>query len=148
MRDILKDQGRSWEEIFGLQLYIWMHRSISHECYTSPPSHPPWFEHANNICQVKWSCLATTMQSTRWWGVYLLLILDVSTRWGWVVSFTPLSRFTPRKWPPVPIGQGVGWASEPVEEKCFASGGGRIQVVQSVSETTFTQLPKFQNDIW
>jgi hypothetical protein len=32
--------------------------------------------------------------------VYLLLILDLGTRWGWVVSFTPRPRFAPGKGPP------------------------------------------------
>jgi len=36
--------------------------------------------------------------------VYLLLVLDLGTRWGWVVSITPWPCFTPGKVTPVPIG--------------------------------------------
>jgi hypothetical protein len=48
----------------------------------------------------------------------------------WVVSVTPRSGFTPEKWPPVPIVQEAGWASEPVctrrlGEEPFASAGDR-----------------------
>jgi hypothetical protein len=43
---------------------------------------------------------------------------------GWVVSITPRPRLPPGKGPPVPFGQEVGWAPEPVwihriEEKSF-----------------------------
>jgi hypothetical protein len=43
---------------------------------------------------------------------------------GWVVSVTPPPRFTSRKGPPVPTGQGAGWAPQPVwtqklQEKSF-----------------------------
>jgi hypothetical protein len=41
-----------------------------------------------------------------------LLILDLGTRWGWAVSVTPRSHFTPGNGPPVPIGQEAGWPSE------------------------------------
>jgi hypothetical protein len=56
--------------------------------------------------------------------IQLLLILDLGTRWGWVVSVTPRPCFTSWKEPPVPIGQETGWAREPVwtqrlEEKSF-----------------------------
>jgi hypothetical protein len=44
----------------------------------------------------------------------LLLILDLGTRWGWVVSVTPRPRFAPGKGPRVPIVQEAGWAPEPV----------------------------------
>jgi hypothetical protein len=55
----------------------------------------------------------------------LLLIPDLGTRWGWVVSVTPQPRFAPGKGHRVPIVQEAGWASEPVwtqrlEEKCFS----------------------------
>jgi hypothetical protein len=46
--------------------------------------------------------------------IQLLLIHDLGTRWGWVVSVTPRSRFAPGKGPPVPIVQDAGWAPEPV----------------------------------
>jgi hypothetical protein len=36
--------------------------------------------------------------------VQLLLILNLGTRWGWVVSVTPRPRFTPGERTPVPIG--------------------------------------------
>jgi hypothetical protein len=44
---------------------------------------------------------------------------------------------SPRKGPPVPIGQEAGWAPVPVwtqrlEEKSFSSAGDRTPVVQSV----------------
>jgi hypothetical protein len=75
-----------------------------------------------------------------------LLILDLGTRWGWVVSVTPRPRFTPEERPPVPIGQEAGWASEPVwtqrleEKEPSASVGDRTPVVQSV--TILTELPR------
>jgi hypothetical protein len=70
--------------------------------------------------------------------VQLLLILDLGTRWGWVVSVTPRPRFYPRgKDPPVPIVQEAGWASEPVwtqrlEEKSFAPAGDRTLIARSI----------------
>jgi hypothetical protein len=42
-----------------------------------------------------------------------LLIINLGTRWGWVVSITPRQRFPPGKVPPVPIEQEAGWAPEP-----------------------------------
>jgi hypothetical protein len=39
--------------------------------------------------------------------------LDLGTSWRWVVSSLP-GHFTARKEPPVPIGQEVGWTSDPV----------------------------------
>jgi hypothetical protein len=64
-------------------------------------------------------------------------LLNLGTRWGWVVSITPGPRFTPGKGPLVPIEQEAGWASELVwmqrlEEKSFASVGDQIPVVQSI----------------
>jgi hypothetical protein len=38
----------------------------------------------------------------------LLLIHDLGTRWGRVVSVTPRPRFAPGKGPAVPIGQEAG----------------------------------------
>jgi hypothetical protein len=60
--------------------------------------------------------------------IYLLLILDLVTKWGLVVSVTPRPRFAPGKGPPVPIVQEAGWASKPVwtqrlEEKYFTLPG-------------------------
>jgi hypothetical protein len=69
----------------------------------------------------------------------LLLILDLDTRWGWVVSLTPLPRFyPPGKGPPVPIVHEAGWAPEPVwtqrlEEKSFAPAGDRTPIARSSS---------------
>jgi hypothetical protein len=70
-------------------------------------------------------------------GVQLLLILNLSTRWWWVVSITPQPCFTPGKEPLVPTGQEAGWVPEPVwmqrlEEKSSASVRDRTPVVQSV----------------
>jgi hypothetical protein len=69
--------------------------------------------------------------------VVLLLILNLGTRWGWVVSITPRHALLPGKWPRVPIGQEAGWAPEPVwtqglEEKSSASVGDRTPFVQFV----------------
>jgi hypothetical protein len=41
-------------------------------------------------CYTPWRCLG-------WEEVWLLLILNLGTRWGWVVSITPRPRFTPRE---------------------------------------------------
>jgi hypothetical protein len=56
--------------------------------------------------------------------VYRLLILDLGTRRGWVVSVTPRRALAPGKGPPVPTVQEAGWAPEPVwtqrlKEKSF-----------------------------
>jgi hypothetical protein len=69
--------------------------------------------------------------------IQLLLILNLGTRWGWVVNITPWLRFTLGKGPPAPIEQEAGWAPEPVwtqrqEEKSSASVGDQTLVVQSV----------------
>jgi hypothetical protein len=67
--------------------------------------------------------------------VQLLLILNLDTRCGWVVSITPRPRFTPVKGTPVPIVQEAGWApvwTQGLEEKSSASVGDRTPVVQSV----------------
>jgi hypothetical protein len=40
--------------------------------------------------------------------VKLLLILDLCTRWGWMVSVTPRPRFSPGEGTPVPIVQEAG----------------------------------------
>jgi hypothetical protein len=79
------------------------------------------------------------MHVTKGRGVQLL-IPDLGTRWGWVVSVKPRPRFIPGKGPPVPTGQEAGWASDMVwtqklEEKSFASAGiePRSPVVQSVA---------------
>jgi hypothetical protein len=39
----------------------------------------------------------TPMEAQGWDDVELLLIYDLGTRWGWVVSVTPRPRFTPGK---------------------------------------------------
>jgi hypothetical protein len=67
-----------------------------------------------------------------------LLILDLGTRWGWVVSVTPRPRFTPGERTPVPIVQEVGWALEPVwtqrlQEKSFAPAEDRTSIARSSS---------------
>jgi hypothetical protein len=44
-----------------------------------------------------WKLFCCTMQATRGGGkIKLLLILDLGTRWGWVVSVTTWPHFTPR----------------------------------------------------
>jgi hypothetical protein len=45
-------------------------------------------------------------------GIELLLIHDLGTRWGWVVSVTPRPRFTPAERTPVPIVQEAGLDTE------------------------------------
>jgi hypothetical protein len=73
--------------------------------------------------------------------VWILLILDLGTRWC-VVSVTPRPRFRPgERTPPVTIVQEAGWAPEPVwtqrlEEKSFRlCRGSNLDhpVVQSVA---------------
>jgi hypothetical protein len=89
------------------------------------------------------------MQELRGEEVYLLLILDLGTRWGWVVSVTPRPRFTSGKRLPEPIGQEAGWASELVrtrrlEEKSFVSDGDRIPVVQIVVRVYWLSYPIYK----
>jgi hypothetical protein len=62
--------------------------------------------------------------------VELLLIHDFGTRWGEWSGSRPSRALPPGKGPLVPIGQGAGWAPEPVwihrlKEKYFASAGDR-----------------------
>jgi hypothetical protein len=71
------------------------------------------------------------MQALRGEEVEPLHILNLGTRWGWVVSVTPRPRFTHMKGVP------TRWASELVwtqrlEQKSLASVGNRTPVVQSV----------------
>jgi hypothetical protein len=47
-----------------------------------------------------------------WW--YSATILDLGTRWRWVVRFTPPTALPPGKLSLVPIGYWNGWAPEPV----------------------------------
>jgi hypothetical protein len=56
----------------------------------------------------------TSMETQGRDDVQLLLIHDLGTRWGWVVSVTPRPRFSPGEGPPVPIVQETGWGPEPV----------------------------------
>jgi hypothetical protein len=69
--------------------------------------------------------------------VQLLLILDLGTRWGEVLSVTPRPRFTSGKGSPVPGGTG-GWVglraglTQRIEEKSFVSAGDRPLGVRSV----------------
>jgi hypothetical protein len=56
--------------------------------------------------------------------VSLLFIIDLGTRWRWVVSVRPRRRFTPEKGPPVPTGQEARCVPQPVwtqrlEKKSF-----------------------------
>jgi hypothetical protein len=56
--------------------------------------------------------------------IQLLLILDLSTRWGSVVTVMPQLHFSLGEEAPLPIVQEAGWAPEPVwtqrlEEKSF-----------------------------
>jgi hypothetical protein len=69
--------------------------------------------------------------------VQLLLILNLGTRWGWVVGITLRPHFILGKGHLVPIEQEAGWAPEPVwtqrlEEETSASVGDRIPVIQSI----------------
>jgi hypothetical protein len=64
-------------------------------------------------------------------------LLDLVTRWRWVVSFTPLPLYLLGNEPPVPIGWEAGWAPEPVytlwkrEKSCTA--GNQTWAVQPVA---------------
>jgi hypothetical protein len=80
---------------------------------------------------------------------YNLLILDLGTTWGWVVSVKLRPRFTPGKEPLIPIGKKAGWASHLVwtlrlEEKAFASAGDRTISSSIYSDTTRTELPQLR----
>jgi hypothetical protein len=93
------------------------------------------------VCVCVWCCSATAMQAPRGERVELLLILDLGTRWEWVISVTTRPRFTAREGSPIPIRQEAGWASELVwtqslEEKSFASTEDRTPIVQSVVRLT------------
>jgi hypothetical protein len=92
--------------------------------YSQPPMHAVSPTHLiiswlnlNNIWQrvqfINFLCPATCHADTKGQRIYkLLLILDLCTRWRWVVSIMPWPHFTPgRKDPPVPTGQEAGWAS-------------------------------------
>jgi hypothetical protein len=85
---------------------------------SSRPEAPPWptshcedvskgcssFTHNRNV-----SCAATAIQAQRGEVVLPLLILYLGTRWGWMVSVTPLPCFTPwRKDPRNPLNRRLG----------------------------------------
>jgi hypothetical protein len=78
------------------------------------------------------------MKVTRGRRVYLLLILDLGTRWGKMISVTPGHALLLRKGPTILNGQEAGWATELVwterlEEKFFFTfAGDRIPFVQTV----------------
>jgi hypothetical protein len=74
-----------------------------------------------------------------WWRlggeeVWLLLILNLGTRWGWVVSITPRPRLIPGEGTTGThcTGGWVGPQTQRPEEKSFASVGDRTPVVKSV----------------
>jgi hypothetical protein len=100
----------------------------------------PWFVNSQLYEVALKSC--TTCHA----GAKSLLILDLGTRWGWVVSVTLRPRFSPAERTAVPIGQNAGWASELVwtqrlEEKSFVSTWDRTPVVQSVRHYTDLRYP-------
>jgi hypothetical protein len=72
-----------------------------------------------------WRCLGGEEEK-------LLIILNLGTRWGWVVSVRPRPRFTPGEITPVPIVQEAGWApwTQSLQEKFSASVGDRTPVRQ------------------
>jgi hypothetical protein len=107
------------------------------------------------ICYTQ-SCPTTRHDSAWGRGGILLLILELGTRWGWVVSVTPRPRFTPEKGPAVQIAQKDGWAAEPVwtqriEEKSFYLSRGSnfdhpvIQPVASLYTDWATRLTYIHN---
>jgi hypothetical protein len=63
--------------------------------------------------------------------IQLLLILDLGIRWRWMVSVTPLPRFTPRKDLRYPLDRRLGgpqsWSGHTLEEFSFASPGNEPQ---------------------
>jgi hypothetical protein len=81
----------------------------------------------------------TKQSYTPWWRLggeqYSSYSFDLGTRWGWVVSVTPLPRFVPGKGPPVPIVQEAGWAPEPVWTQRLENRGERHQI-QHVDDLT------------
>jgi hypothetical protein len=56
--------------------------------------------------------------------VQLLLILNIGSRWGWVVSTTPRPRFTPRERTP-----GTNWVGGWVGPRAGLDAGARIKVL-------------------
>jgi hypothetical protein len=101
---------------------------------------------------MKWSAIAESLRNserdrkakqsryTPWWRLggeelYLLPILDLGTRWGWVVSVTPRPRFYPRgKDPRYPSYRRLGGPKiQRLEENSLASAGDRTAIVQSVA---------------
>jgi hypothetical protein len=108
--------------------------------HLSFPPPPTWLSNlvSSFWTSSKWrkSCPATTCRA---WGgggrqVWLPFIIDLGTRWGWMVSVTPRARCIPGKGPPVPIGQEGGWAGLDTEAtgKILSLCGDRTPVVQSV----------------
>jgi hypothetical protein len=78
------------------------------------------------------------MQALRRGAVYLLLILDLDTRWGERSASRPGRVLSPGKEPRYPLDR---WASEMVwtqrlEEKAFACAGDRTTIVQSITSIT------------
>jgi hypothetical protein len=86
--------------------------------------------------------LAMTVLTGR--GVCLLLVLDLCTRWGWVVSVTPRSRLPPGEESRYPLvrmlcrPQELVWTHTHTRlKKSFSPSGGRTPVVQSVVTTLY-----------
>jgi hypothetical protein len=83
----------------------------------------------------KQSCPATPCRRQEGEEMYVLLILNLSTRWGEGSASLPDRASPYGKGPPVPTGQEAGWASDPVwtqrlEEQSFAPAWDQTPVVR------------------
>jgi hypothetical protein len=82
--------------------------------------------------------------------VQLLLILNLGTRWGWVVSITPRPRFTPGErttgthWIGGWVGPRAGLDAG-LEEKTSAPAGDRTPILQPVVRH-YTAWDKYTNN--
>jgi hypothetical protein len=103
--------------------------------------HFPWYVPSSANGEPHHSGLKSQIVALSLWCVMflvlLLLILDLGTRWGWVVSVKPRPRFSPSERTPGThwiggwMGLRIGLDIE-ARRKLFASDGNQISVVQSV----------------
>lgn len=70
--------------------------------------------HTNTIVHSPWKCTLIRYEHLRWDGSMVVLILNLSTRWGWVVSFMLWLLWHLEKECLLPIAQGTMWTPEPI----------------------------------
>jgi hypothetical protein len=82
--------GFIWLMIFISGGVLWTVGSVKCRKFLNNTLLPTFYIHSRTIIPQKAKAVPLhAMKALRGRGVYLLLILDLSTRWGWVVRVTP-----------------------------------------------------------